>query len=311
MDKLKISVVMPVYNRAFMLQQVVECLLRQSHGNIEIILVDDASDDDSYKVARQYPEIVALRHPDNRGPAAARNTGLRAAAGDVVLFIDSDVLVPPDLAEIHARMHLHRPRHIVQGQLVRIMDLKEAFRIPFNWRHYSRSFFDTANVSVRKRYLDETGGFDEKNFRKGWEDLDLGLRLRRRGLKVKRLYRRGCAWHYEGDIFDPENLHDFFRDRFREGQAAVVFYRKHPGLAVKLMTQAASPFFLWDKIRHNEEYYLSPRFHQKILSLRKNRHASAAVAGMRRAGCHFYLKGLRDKIREDGYLLSTGKRGGS
>jgi glycosyltransferase involved in cell wall biosynthesis len=308
MTPLKVSVVMPVYNRAFMIRQVIDSLLHQTYTPLEIVLVDDASSDDSFAVIRQYPQVVARRHPCNRGPAAARNTGLELASGEIVLFLDSDVLAPPDLAAVHAQLHRRRARCIVQGQLVRIMDLDDAFRLPFSLRHYSRSFFDTANVSVPKVHLEAVGGFDEENFRKGWEDLDLGLRLRRRGLAVKRLLYRGYVWHYEGDIYDPQNLAAFFQDRCREGEAAVTFYRKHPCLAVRLMTTAGFPFFVWDRLFADEAYFTSPLFYRRLLSLWESNRRAAAITRMRRAGRHFYLKGLQDRIKRDGCLLPPKKR---
>ena len=298
----KVSVVIPVYNRAFMLEQVIHSLNAQSYPHMEIIMVDDGSTDDSLKIMKQYPHIHALSQ-ENRGPAGARNTALKHAAGEIILFMDSDAIAPGDLVEIHVNAHLKHPGSIIQGQVISIMDLNDAFKVPFSLRYYSRAFFATGNVSVHKSCIDAVGGFDDKVFRKGWEDLDLGLRLRKSGLKVRRLFSRGYVWHYEGNIRDKNSIRDYFEDRRGEGRAAVDFYRKHPYFSIKLMTMAGSFFFFLDRILFNEDYLESERFHNKLLSLRDRGKKDAAAAKMQFAGYHFYLKGVQERIEEDGYLL--------
>jgi glycosyltransferase involved in cell wall biosynthesis len=309
--KLKVSIVIPVYNRAFMLPQVIDSLLSQTYQEIEIILVDDGSTDSSFEIMKQYQNsrVYALKQA-NKGPASARNTGIRAATGDVILFMDSDAIAPPDLIYTHATVHQKNSNYIVQGQVVSILDLEEAFHMPFTFRNYSRAFFATGNVSVRKTHLQEVQGFDEENFTKGWEDLELGLRLRKKGLKVKRLFHKGFVWHYEANFKESDSIHDYFKERYREGQAAVTFYRKHPKLSVKLMTWAGKSFIIAGSIIFNDTYktYLkSEKFQKKIESLWSTGKKHKAISKLRFAGLAYYLQGLRDKIQQDGYLLPPPK----
>ncbi len=88
-----ISIVVPVFNRAAALVDAIESCLAQSYGNIEIIVVDDASTDDVGGALRRFAEDARLRlirHACNEGVSAARNTGVGAAEGDYVAFLDSD-----------------------------------------------------------------------------------------------------------------------------------------------------------------------------------------------------------------------------
>ena len=89
-----VSVVIPCYNRAPLIPRAVSSVLAQNYGNVEILLVDDGSADDTEAVARQLIEgdrrIRYLSHERNRGEAAARNTGIKAARGEFVAFLDSD-----------------------------------------------------------------------------------------------------------------------------------------------------------------------------------------------------------------------------
>ncbi|MFC6723323.1 glycosyltransferase family 2 protein [Halobium palmae] len=88
----KVSVVIPAYNRADMLPRTIDSVLSQSHDDFECIIVDDASTDDTEAVVSSYDDIRLryLQHDENRGANAARNTGIRAATGTYVSFLDSD-----------------------------------------------------------------------------------------------------------------------------------------------------------------------------------------------------------------------------
>jgi glycosyltransferase involved in cell wall biosynthesis len=246
----KVSLVIPVFNRAFMLDKVIRCLLAQTYENIEIIFVDDGSGDGSFEILSRYPEIKIHRQ-ENRGPAAARNAGIGLAEGEILHFIDSDVIAPKNLVADHVKYHLKYTNCIVQGQVVRILNLDDAFRVPMGFAFYARPFFATGNVSVRKKFVEAAGGFDEVAFRKGWEDLDLGIRLRKMGLKVKRLYKKGYVWHYETDVSSIEQVQKFFQNRYSEGRSAVRFYRKHPTFQVKMMTMSGRFFFLMNALLFN------------------------------------------------------------
>lgn len=98
----KISVIIPVYNRADVLERCVRSVLEQTWKNVEIILSDDGSSDGSadlcFSLADQY-ESVRTSHILHRGASAARNTGLAAADGDYVCFLDSDDMIAPEMLE--------------------------------------------------------------------------------------------------------------------------------------------------------------------------------------------------------------------
>lgn len=88
----KVSVVIPAFNRGYILGEAIQSVLDQVHRNFELIIVDDGSTDDTNQVVRGFKDgrIRLLRHPRNAGVAAARNTGLAAAQGEFISFLDSD-----------------------------------------------------------------------------------------------------------------------------------------------------------------------------------------------------------------------------
>lgn len=87
-----ISVILPTYNRAYCIIPAIESVLRQTHEQLELIIVDDCSTDNTAQVlsAISDPRVQVIRHEHNKGAAAARNTGLAAARGELIAFQDSD-----------------------------------------------------------------------------------------------------------------------------------------------------------------------------------------------------------------------------
>lgn len=99
-----VSVIVPVYKVEDVLARCLDSLCRQSLSEIEIILVDDASPDRSGEICEEYAEknsrFRVIHHPEHRGVAAARNTGLAHAAADYLMFVDSDDWVHEDFCKL-------------------------------------------------------------------------------------------------------------------------------------------------------------------------------------------------------------------
>ncbi|MGM1057969.1 glycosyltransferase family 2 protein [Saccharothrix sp. Mg75] len=99
-----VSVVVPTFNKARYLELTLASYTGQSVRDYELVVVDDGSTDDTAHVVRRYAERLPITYvqQDNKGRSAARNTGVRAAAGDVVVFCDDDRIVSPDFVARHA-----------------------------------------------------------------------------------------------------------------------------------------------------------------------------------------------------------------
>ena len=99
-----ISVIIPVFNVEKYLVRCVDSVLCQSYRDFEIVLVDDGSSDDSGKICDDYAEKndnIRVIHQENKGLSGARNTGLCAAKGEYVYFLDSDDLIHSDCLKVH------------------------------------------------------------------------------------------------------------------------------------------------------------------------------------------------------------------
>lgn len=102
-----VSIIVPVYNVSEYVGKCLDSLLRQTYQNIEIIVVDDGSTDDSGEICNQYaveyPDKIKVIHTENHGLSAARNVGLKAANGEYIAFVDSDDWVEPEMIEVLLR----------------------------------------------------------------------------------------------------------------------------------------------------------------------------------------------------------------
>lgn len=99
----KISVIVPVYNAENYLNRCIESVLTQTYTDWQMVLVDDGSKDESLKVCQEYADLdnrIRVIHQENAGPGIARNTGIAAANGDYIVFIDSDDYIEKDYFQL-------------------------------------------------------------------------------------------------------------------------------------------------------------------------------------------------------------------
>ncbi len=181
---LPVSVILPVYNRAWCIREAVDSMLAQTYGNRELIVVDDGSTDETGRILRQYGDRITVISQLNRGVSAARNRGVRAASGNLIAFLDSDDLwLPEKLARQTAFFQDHPEVRICQTEELWI---RNGIRVNPRIRHqkpsgdiFTRSLalclVSPSAVMLERRLFQEMGGFDESL--PAAEDYDLWLRI--------------------------------------------------------------------------------------------------------------------------------------
>lgn len=237
-----LSVVIATYNRGPILEKCLRALLDQTLAGdrYELVIVDDGSTDNTPALIdrlRSEAPSWTYHWQANAGRSRARNVGIGLARGEIVVFIDSDVVVVPTFLETHLNLHRqHDGRRIfVQGLAVDTDDFQDPLSTPVRAHDRSAARFATNNVSVPKAYLDEVGAFDEGFVSYGWEDLELGLRLEAAGVSMVRTRAaRGFHWHPRFTLGDLPGMRRIEEERGRMG---AYFYRLHPTLDVRLMIQ--------------------------------------------------------------------------
>ena len=93
MSNNKISIIVPIYNSERFIADCIESLINQTYQNIEIILIDDGSSDNSYEICKKYQSLdsrIILISQVNSGVSIARNKGIKVATGQHIMFVDSD-----------------------------------------------------------------------------------------------------------------------------------------------------------------------------------------------------------------------------
>ena len=115
----QISIVIPVYNAGKYLENCIKSILRQSFQNYEVILIDDGSTDESGKICDHYAgkeSHIRVIHTSNKGPAAARKTGVRAARGEYITFVDADDWLETEmLSFMIEKAELHQAQIVCLG----------------------------------------------------------------------------------------------------------------------------------------------------------------------------------------------------
>ncbi len=176
-----VSVVVPTFNASDSIAACLQRLVDQSYADIEILVCDDASTDSTLAIARAVGDsrIRILASGVNRGPSAARNRGVRQAAGEIVFFTDDDVAVDRDWIA-NALCRFDDPAIIgIEGKLIYVSAdycPRYSDRIVQNLRGGE---YMTANAAYRRATLEAVGLFDEDL--RYYEDRDLALRVRRLG----------------------------------------------------------------------------------------------------------------------------------
>jgi len=98
-DKSLISVIVPTYQHANTLPACLDSILAQAHKNIEVIVVDDGSTDNTQEVLSKFKDQISIIRQENQGPNLARNRGWKKATGEYLIFCDADVIMKPQMLE--------------------------------------------------------------------------------------------------------------------------------------------------------------------------------------------------------------------
>lgn len=210
---LQCSVIVTTWKRPVLLAKTLESFLGQTYPLLEIVVVCDGEDADVRAIGRQFSQYQRIRwvfHPENRGLPAARNTGVSAAAGDVVLFSDDDIIASPHLVALHMQHHnragkyrriwvggriienpdrehtncLNRRLHVAWSQVLdRTVDRFTNPQYDRIGDEVEQSVWCGLNCSISKATFLALGGFNER-LRASDEEMELGQRLYRSGLEL-------------------------------------------------------------------------------------------------------------------------------
>jgi len=251
-----ISVVIPTFNRAAMLSATLESFAAQSISKYryEVVVVDDGSKDTTADVCRDFAARIQLSHRyiDNSGISAAKNTGIMASRGKILLFFDDDDVADFHLLEEHIKAHERHPQENVAvlgyttwaptlsiTPLMRYVtetgrflfaygDLRDGQMLDFTYFWGGRS-------SCKRSFLAKRGIFNRR-FRFGSEDVELAYRLSKFGFRV--VFHRAAVSY----MTRPPTLEEFCDRCERQGESLFLFSRLHDDPIVQQYCKLADPF---------------------------------------------------------------------
>jgi len=226
-----ISVVVPVYNGERFVERCLDALSKQIRPPDEVIIVDDGSTDQSVALVESKP--VQLIRQKHQGPAAARNRGVQAAAGELILFTDIDCEPEPawvlemekslSLPEVVGVKGAYATKQT--GIVPRLVQLEFEERYDLLEKSPQIDLIDTYSAGFHRENFQHVGGFNpalQKN-----EDVDLSYRLATARNKLV-FNRNAIVYHHH-----PENYWAYFISKMKKAYWRMIVYRAHPGKAIK------------------------------------------------------------------------------
>jgi len=234
-----VSVVVPTYNQSALLAECLRSLADQtlSSERYEIVVVDDGSTDATPEVIRQAgARVRGVRLAVNRGRSAARNAGEEQARADLIVFIDSDVVVRPDFLSWHLRTHQRNGAGILsRGPVVLVPDVESAAGARVPHLAASPAYLDTANAGMERGAFRRAGRFDEGFPGYGWEDVELGMRLKRLG--IRRVFCPQAAVFHIQPPPREETIKSLLQKEEARARSAFYLYQKIPTLHTRFLIQ--------------------------------------------------------------------------
>ncbi len=179
-----VSVIIPTYNRGWILKEAIDSVLEQDFNDYELIVVDDGSVDDTPTILKAYKNEITVLRQANRGVSAARNSGIKAATGRLISFLDSDDLWLPRKLSTQVQFFNDHPQAVITQTQERW--IRNGVRVNPKKRHHKFSgmiferslalcLVSPSAVMIKKSLFNTVGIFDESL--PACEDYDLWLRI--------------------------------------------------------------------------------------------------------------------------------------
>jgi glycosyltransferase involved in cell wall biosynthesis len=183
------SIIIPCYNAEKTLSLCLHAIYSSKFNNFEVLVVDDGSKDNSIAIASDFP-CTLVRAEKNQGAAAARNRGAKKGVGEVLLFIDADVVINENTLNLfHKSLQTYPAVFGIYQQKSGVDNLFSNYQNFFAHKSIQETkehttMFYTYCAAVKKEIFDAAGGFDESWKRATFEDVEFGLRISAAGHQI-------------------------------------------------------------------------------------------------------------------------------
>lgn len=237
---MRISIVIPTYNRPAQISLVLDEILNSDVSgfeNVEVIVVDDGSpktvEPNVLSKSPDHPFQFSFIRQENAGPARARNNGFGLATNDIVLFIDDDILVLPDLIRKHWTAHQEMPRSVIFGRSPFVVPdpITVSYRYllslssPATIGYEQVNVVASGNLSVERSMFLPNGVYCNDLQVPASEEFELEQRLNNLGIPIY-IAHEAVGWHLQ-----PSTIEDKCKQEFKYGVGAAEVWIKLPEIA--------------------------------------------------------------------------------
>ena len=257
-----LSAIICTYNRVKLLRNALESLLPQTidKEHYELIVIDDGSSDATQECVLSYSDKLPLKYffQRNAGLASAKNHGIFASSGDILLFLDDDDNLATNFFEQHLNTHKNYPEenfavlnyttwdpNIKITLLMKFIVGTGAFLFSYpNLKHnqiLDFTYFWGGRSSCKRKFLLDHGVFNPV-FRFGCEDIELGFRLSKYGMKV--VFNKEAVSYMER----PIDFDGFIKRLYKQGQSQFVFSQIHQDPEILRLTETENAEDIWKKV---------------------------------------------------------------
>lgn len=239
MNKTKISIIIPTYNRAEKLKRCLKSILSLRYRSdwYEIIIVDDASTDRTKGVIKEfsdwYKNISLISNKKNRGPASSRNKGVKNSKGEIIVFIDDDCIPQKGWFKEIEKSHKRYKHELAIGGKTESLDKTKNISI---FRDFQRKYcmkrnsihkkhlyyLPTDNISYKREVFKKVGYFNESL--RYSEDIEFNMRLSKINKPVK--YNKDMIVYHEHE----KTIRDFIKRSYQYGRYIPLIKKEHPEL---------------------------------------------------------------------------------
>lgn len=239
---MRLSVVIPTYNRKDALVETLKAFSRQSYKDFEVIIVDDGSTDGTGEIIKKLnlPFEIQYIFQQNKGPASARNLGIKHSKEEIIFFTGDDIILSNNLLEEHIKNYYNSGENLaVLGYTqwapqIKITPFKKyianyhfAYSSINNKEDVYWGYFFTSNISIYKKLLEKAGLFDEEFPYAAYEDTELGYRLSQQGMKM--IFNKEAIAYHNHNM----NFKSYQRTMLNKGISSVILVKKVPSLKRK------------------------------------------------------------------------------
>ncbi len=230
----KYSIIIPVFNRPQEIDELLHSLTEVNYSNFEVIIVEDGSHLSSEDICNGYSSKLKINYifQENSGPGPARNKGAEIATGEILIFFDSDCLIPENYFEYVNKYFdnidcyggpdkAHESFNIIQKAINYSMtSILTTGGIRGGSKKMDKFYPRSFNLGIKREVFEKLNGFEKLRF---GEDLDFSMRIQENGYKSKLIEE---AWVYHKR---RNNFKSFFKQVYNSGVARINLNYRHPG----------------------------------------------------------------------------------